>query len=204
MEKDTAKNYESTDSELDSRPRLELDAITEALGFLETPDLVLIRQAIVEVSTVRGDTDTARELLAQYQAMSEVAISAIETPRYSDMQIGLIVVTAAIRLDIGNIGAAIDDLEDALIYAQNMGQNELASRLQDIIAALEGKPDDEPQSSRELAEAMAQYEDYGFDPETRDEIAAMPFDEAFETVYGYLTQAGLDADEILGEFTQPE
>lgn len=35
-----------------------------------------------------------------------------------------------------------------------------------------------------------------------DEIALMPFDEAFETAYGYLVQAGLDADEILAPFTE--
>ena len=32
-------------------------------------------------------------------------------------------------------------------------------------------------------------EEHGFDDETLDEIAAMPFSEAYETAYGYLTQA---------------
>jgi hypothetical protein len=30
----------------------------------------------------------------------------------------------------------------------------------------------------------------------------MSFDEAFESAYGYITQAGLDADEILADFTE--
>jgi hypothetical protein len=44
--------------------------------------------------------------------------------------------------------------------------------------------------------------EHGFDPETCAEIAALPFDEAFETAYGYLLQAGLDADEVLERFMQ--
>lgn len=136
MEEDTAKKHERTDAEIDLQPKSELDAIAETLGFLETPDLVLIRQAIIEAQTIHGDTDTARELLAQYQAVGEVIISTLKTSHYSDRQIGLIVATAIIRRDIGNINAAIGDLEDAIMYAQNMGQDELASKLHGILTAL--------------------------------------------------------------------
>ena len=54
----------------------------------------------------------------------------------------------------------------------------------------------------EIADALAPFEDDGLDPETRTEIAVLPFDEAFETAYGYLMQAGLDADEILSPFME--
>ena len=54
----------------------------------------------------------------------------------------------------------------------------------------------------EIADVLAPFEDDGFDPETRNEIAVLPFDEAFETAYGYLMQAGLDADEILSSFME--
>jgi len=30
----------------------------------------------------------------------------------------------------------------------------------------------------------------------------VPFEEAFETAFGYLTQAGLDADEVLAPFME--
>ena len=46
-------------------------------------------------------------------------------------------------------------------------------------------------------------EDFGFDEETCREVALMPFDDAFEAAYGYLTQAGLDADEVLSSFFDP-
>ena len=55
----------------------------------------------------------------------------------------------------------------------------------------------------EIADVLRTYgEEHGFDAETCEEIAAMPFPEAFETAYGYLAQAGLDPDEVLSRFMQ--
>lgn len=82
--------------------------------------------------------------------------------------------------------------------------SKLRNAITNAITELEREHDTEPQSGKEIAESLAQYDDYGLDLETRTEIAAMPFDEAFETAYGYLVQAGLDADEILIQFMQPE
>ena len=41
---------------------------------------------------------------------------------------------------------------------------------------------------------------HGFDYETCNELAALPFSEAFEAAYNYLSQAGLDPDKVLEEF----
>lgn len=58
--------------------------------------------------------------------------------------------------------------------------------------------------SQEIVDVLRDYgEDHGFDPETCDEIAALPFPEAFEAAYGYLSQAGLDPEEVLSRFMQP-
>jgi hypothetical protein len=58
-------------------------------------------------------------------------------------------------------------------------------------------------SGNEIAEVLRGYgEEHGFDAETCEEIAAMPFPEAFETAYSYLTSAGLDADTVLACFMQ--
>lgn len=45
-------------------------------------------------------------------------------------------------------------------------------------------------------------EEFGFDDETCDEIAELSFDEAIETTYGYLVQAGFDPDEVLADFME--
>ncbi|MBL8158845.1 hypothetical protein JNJ66_00095 [Candidatus Saccharibacteria bacterium] len=68
-------------------------------------------------------------------------------------------------------------------------------------------PESEPQPpdfSREIAD-MLQRElgpDYGFDDETIEEIAALPFEEAFAMAYNYLVQAGADADEVLAPWME--
>ena len=57
--------------------------------------------------------------------------------------------------------------------------------------------------SKRIAETLrALGEDFGFDSETCDEIAKMPLEDALETAYGYLVQAGLDPEEILSDFME--
>jgi hypothetical protein len=59
--------------------------------------------------------------------------------------------------------------------------------------------------SQEIAWMLSQYgEEAGFDSQTLDELAREPFEEAFETAYSYLTQAGIDADEALAPWIEPE
>ncbi|HLG91328.1 MAG TPA: hypothetical protein VI336_04190 [Candidatus Saccharimonadales bacterium] len=69
---------------------------------------------------------------------------------------------------------------------------------------MEQEPSQEAESnSREIADLVKEFgEEFGFDEETCEEIAAMPFEDAFETTYGYLTQAGLDPDEVLAPFIE--
>lgn len=70
----------------------------------------------------------------------------------------------------------------------------------DIVPVEEGEPG---QDSAELAGVLEGLgEEFGFDSETCAEIAGMPFAEAYETAYSYLTSAGLDADTILQRFTE--
>lgn len=57
--------------------------------------------------------------------------------------------------------------------------------------------------SKKIAEALkALGEDFGFDDETCDEIAEMPFENAFEAAYSYLVQADLDPEAVLADFIE--
>lgn len=57
--------------------------------------------------------------------------------------------------------------------------------------------------SKKIAETLkALGENFGFDDETCVEIAEMPFEDAFESAYGYLVQAGLDPEEVLADFIE--
>lgn len=66
-------------------------------------------------------------------------------------------------------------------------------------------PEFEPISpSQEIANMLrGNYgEEFGFDAETVEEIAALPFSEAFEIAYSYLTSAEVDADAALAQWVE--
>ncbi len=172
--------------EQETQPQEGFEALAERLGFAETAELSQLRSALVEASE-RGDEEVARLLTEQYQAQGEAVVDQQQGPAYASAQIGLIIAIATLRRDIGKVDLALEDLKNAAEYAKNMGMDEVAAEL------LTGS---------EIADALTPFEDDGLDPETRAEIAVLPFDEAFETAYGYLMQAGLDADEILAPFME--
>ncbi|AHB41961.1 hypothetical protein RAAC3_TM7C00001G0088 [Candidatus Saccharibacteria bacterium RAAC3_TM7_1] len=162
------------------------EALAGKLGFIETAELGQLRSALIEANE-RGDEEAIRLLTEQYQTQGEAIVDQQQGSAYAAAQIGLIIATATLRRDIGKVDLALEDLKNAAEYAENMGMDEVAAELL---------------ASSEIADALAPFEDDGLDPETRAEIAVLPFDEAFETAYGYLMQAGLDADEILAPFTE--
>lgn len=162
------------------------EALAERLGFTETAELRHLRSALVEASE-RENEEAIRLLTEQYQAQGEAVVEQQQGQAYAAAQIGLIIATATLRRDIGKVDLALEDLKNAAEYAENMGMDDIAAEL------LAGS---------EIADVLASFEDDGLDPETWAEIAVLPFDEAFETTYGYLMQAGLDADDILAPFME--
>ena len=175
---------QSPEQEMQSQEGFE--ALAERLGFTETAELSQLRSALVEASE-REDEEAIRLLTEQYQAQGEAVVEQQQGPAYAAAQIGLFITTATLRRDIGKVDLALEELKNAAEYAENMGMDEVAAEL------LAGS---------EIADALASFETDGLDPETRAEIAVLPFDEAFEAAYSYLTQAGLDADEILAPFME--
>ena len=60
-------------------------------------------------------------------------------------------------------------------------------------------------ASAEIASVLARFgEEHGFDAQTLQDIKTLSFEEAFEAGYSFLIQLGLDADEILVDFLEPE
>lgn len=164
-----------------------IDALCEQLGFIETDELKSLREQAVEAYH-SGDTEGVRDALIGYQLLGEELVNGMQGYDYMQGQIGLIVAKATLHRDTGNIGAFLDDIEDAKTYAFNMQEDDVASRLEKV-------------PSSEIARLLTSFgSEYGFDDETCAEIAAEPYSQAFEIAYGYLMQAGFDADEILYEF----
>lgn len=71
-----------------------------------------------------------------------------------------------------------------------------------VITKMPAEAENQSEPGQKVAELLTGFSEYGFDSETIDEIARLPFEEAFEVAYSYLTQAGLDANAILVNFIE--
>ncbi len=161
--------------------------LSERLGFAETEELKAIRGYAVEASK-KDDNEGVNALVLEYQLLGEELVDSLEGSEYMCGQIGLIVAKAILHKDTGNLKAFLNDIADAKEYAFNIQEDETVTVLERI-------------PSGEIARILSMYgEEFGFDEQTITELAAEPYEEAFEIAYGYLTQAGLDADEILNDF----
>jgi hypothetical protein len=66
------------------------------------------------------------------------------------------------------------------------------------------QPEAEPQTpSQELADRL-RGQGPDFDEQTVVDIASMPFAEAFEVAFSYVTQAGMDAEKLLAAWLEPQ
>lgn len=172
-------------------PTNEIDMLHERLGFIETDELRGLRAQATEAS-VSGASEKLNALLREYQVRGEELVSSLDGDEYMHGQIGLIVAKATLHRDTGNLEAFLEHIRDAKNYAFNVYEDE-------AVSVLEKAP------SIEIARILSGIgEEFGFDDETVAEIAAEPYEQAFETAYGYLMQAGLDADEILVAFVVDE
>lgn len=161
------------------------EKLLEHYGFNESPEMVALRYQIGE-----GDHDNIGPLMSRYQELGEGIIGSLEGRDYTLGQINLIIATATLKRDAGNIEGFLDGIDDAKDYAYNVYEDEL-------VEALEYAP------SVELARVLHTLgQDYGFDNETVAEVAIVPYEQAFEMSYSYITQAGLDADQILSVFVK--
>ncbi len=73
-----------------------------------------------------------------------------------------------------------------------------------ITKEIQGPHEDDPLSLEIVTVLGELYAEHGFDDKTLEDIKSLPFAEALETAYGYLTQAGLNADEILAQFIEAD
>lgn len=155
----------------------------EQLGFVETEELQITRLHSIEAFADKNDHNV-KSFIGKYQLLGEKQIAALEGNDYSRGQIGLIVATATLHIDTGNYKSFICAITDALDYAYNMYED-------DIVDVLDKVP------SVAIAHILIQY---GLSDHTLTEIADRPYHESLKMAYEYLTQAGLDADDILREF----
>jgi hypothetical protein len=163
------------------------DRLRGRLGFIETDELKTVREQAVVAFSI-DDAEKVGALTLEYQLLGEELVNNLQGREYMRGQIGLIVAKATLHRETGNLEAFLHDIRDAREYAFDAYED-------DIVRALEKLP------SIEIARTLSTIgDDFGLDEETIAEMAATPYDQAFETAYGYLIQEGLDADVILSAF----
>ena len=102
-----------------------LDQIPGVLGYEETVQMKQCRELLV--------ADYSLELLTEYQVLAEEYVDRI--PEDSDeKRLGYIVSLAMIRRDVGKIEGYIQDLEDAINYANGMGFDDIVESLKQLLA----------------------------------------------------------------------
>lgn len=179
--------YEHDIFELE-QPKSELYKLVEELGFTETAELQQLRGQLMDAVKYE-DEEKVRALLLECRIIAEGIIDELPAGiAYTYGQIALITAMALVKRDIGDTEGFLTEIGDACEYAAQVDMG-------DVVAILERAPSDM------IAQLLAFIgAEYGFDEDTLSEIASKPYEEAFELAYGYLTQAGLDAEEVLSPF----
>lgn len=113
-------------------PSPEASGIPEVLGFAETPELSQIRVEAIAAFNA-GDKERYLALITQYSTQAEQLIEQTQGREYHRGQLDLMFSMAKIRRDTGRLQEYLDDLRDALQYADQMGLTLEASILERII-----------------------------------------------------------------------
>lgn len=88
-------------------------------------------------------------------------------------------------------------------YYDEPDEDGVSHTLINLIIKENHEPLEDDPLSLEMVTVLSELgKDHGFDDGTLEDIKSLPFEEAFETAYGCLTQAGLNADEILAQFLE--
>ena len=125
--------FEIPDSETAKTPELGIGDLPEVLGYQETEEIAQLRGQLVEAMLHGADT---KDLANQYQLLAEVVVNQRRGNDFIRAQIGLTVQMALIRHDGGRIEACVEDLENALEYAENLGLHDVVALLDRVIGQL--------------------------------------------------------------------
>lgn len=107
------------------------EALPEALGYVETDEMVEMRRTLVEA--MRADEDTS-ELALRYRLEAE-RLTDFDSENASRLRIGMLVSIALMRRDGGRHDAYLEDIEDALVMAEQEGIGDLVQILGEMLDA---------------------------------------------------------------------
>lgn len=124
-------NYMETEKNYEQYWVSKIDKIPEALGFELNLELAQFRPTLVEA--MRSKSDDLKDIAIKYQEHGEQVVNANQGKDFTLAQIGQSIDKALIRRDAGDLQDYLDDLEDALVYAGQMGFDNLADLLEAVI-----------------------------------------------------------------------
>ena len=110
--------------------RRALEALPAALGYVETDEMIVLRGELVAAMTAGEDT---RERALQYRLLADEVSDRSEIDPSSRVRLGKLISIAIMRRDGGQYDEYIEDLEDALIIAEQEGFEDAALVLNSIL-----------------------------------------------------------------------
>ena len=159
------------------------DQLLVNYGFTESLEMQSIREQILGNSE-----EDNTSLISEYQELAEHQINTLEGPEYTRVQINLIIASATLKRDSGNMKGFLKGIDDARDYAYQVYDDELD-------ASLAGAP------SREIARVVYEaIEGIAIDKDIVNEIAAEPYFDALNLAFDTLTSHELEARQTLKAF----
>ncbi|MDB5165595.1 MAG: hypothetical protein JWM00_485 [Candidatus Saccharibacteria bacterium] len=107
----------------------QVDSLPKELGFLETTELLLLRDAARD-AYLAGEAEQVLELRSHYQVVGEEVVNQQHGEEYTKAQIGLLIATGILSRDVGDVTRYMSDLDDAITYAFNMDYDDVVSALE--------------------------------------------------------------------------
>lgn len=170
-----------------------IEALPEALGFIETEELGQLRRELVEAMAAGAENVT--DLATRYHLLAEEVVNQREGGDFAKAQIGLIVQMGVIRRDGGRNDAYLYDLNDAHTYAFNMGFDDIVPTIEAAIDQAQPETDKGAEVPEPTSEQLAQACTEVLTPKDCEELSAMPMDEALGYAFTLLIENGVDDPE---------
>lgn len=187
MSKYFSPNRLTTIENSTENPLIPVDDLPDHLGMGETEAMTELHAQYVSAYQ-GGDTEKATEVFTSYYNEGVRLVFSKENEEYPRAQIGLWVQSALLRRDVGRLPDYLKDLDAA---ADAASMSEFDDILNSIFAA----------KSEALSDVLKTFgDDYGFDEETCEKVAAMAYPQALEVAEGLLAHANLNPDELLAPF----
>jgi hypothetical protein len=111
---------------------IDIDALPEKLGYIETAELSRLKPLLVEVM-VSGTRDEVIAAVKQYDALAQQVVDLNQGEAWMRAHLGSDISKALIRRDAGLIQDYLDDLYEAETVALNEGFHDVLDTLQRVI-----------------------------------------------------------------------